>query len=324
MYSQNDQLELSRTRSGHIHKDFQDLIDNHAFSQESQREFEYRSTTNISTIQDYSQANFFDSNLVSEMHHHLEFAQPTKIINQAQGDTTNTTIGDNNSLLTNLNATEFNNNVPITQITPNKPMDQEWNMIKNVPEPVQGIIQETLLLPPVQNCQHEMDNHPIDKNNSKMASHNQTPRNWRVVEDIAARIIKPSPPNDKNTLQDDNLFKTKPTVKKNKIGVSTTSSSKANTMPRIIKTKSTQTEYTPVNKKKMTLASRYSHLQSLLSTLEFMESIKHRTIEHSRINSSEKQAVLHEFNTQVAELNRDEVFKIQSLYSKQSPSKQKK
>ena len=180
MYSQNDQLELSRTRSGHIHKDFQDLIDNHAFSQESQREFEYRSTTNNSkynapSIQDYSQANFmdFDSNLVSEMHHHLEFAQPTKIINQPQGNTTNTTIGDNNSLLTNLNATEFNNNVPITQITPNKPMDQEWNMIRNVPEPIQG--QDTLLLPPVQNCQHEMDNHTIEKNNSRMASHNQTP-----------------------------------------------------------------------------------------------------------------------------------------------------
>ncbi len=56
---------------------------------------------------------------------------------------------------------------------------------------------------------------------------------------------------------------------------------------------------------------------------EFMEAIKHRTIEHSRINSSEKQAVLHEFNIQCAELNRDEVFKIQSLYSKRSLTKQK-
>ena len=187
MYSQNDHLELSRTRSGHIHNDFFNLIENHSFSQENQREFEYGSTANNSkysepSIQDYSQSNFmdFDANLVSEIHHRLEFAQPTQTINQAQGaqgGTTATIISNNNSLLPNLNATEVNNNVPITHITPNKPMDQEWNMIKNVPDPVQGIIQETLLLPPVQNCQHEMDNHPIDKNNSKMASHNQTPRN---------------------------------------------------------------------------------------------------------------------------------------------------
>ena len=324
MYNQDDQLAMTRTRSGNSQRDFQDLLDNHEFPHENQKHFDYNSTTNMSTIQDYSQANYldFDSNLVSEMTHHLEFAQPTKVINQPQGNTNNVTIGNTLSLLTNAN--EFNNNVPITQVTQNKPMNQEWNMIKNVPDPVQGIIQETLVLPPLQNCQHELDNHPIDRNNSNVASHALTPKNWKVVEDMAARIIKPSPPNDKNTLQEDNLFKTKPTIKKTKIGVSATSSSKANIMPRIIKTKSTQTEYTPINKKKLTLASRYSHLQSLLSTLEFMESIKHRTIEHSRINSSEKQAVLHEFNTQVAELNRDEVFKIQSLYSKRSPSKQKK
>jgi hypothetical protein len=221
----------------------------------------------------------FDANLVSEIHHRLEFAQPTQTINQAQGaqgGTTATIISNNNSLLPNLNATEVNNIVPITHITPNKPMDQEWNMIKKVPEPVQS--EDTLLLPPVQNCQHEMDNHTIDKNNPRMASRNQTPRSWRVVEDIAEQIIKQSPPNDNNTLKDDNLFKTKPTIKKNKISVS-----KTNTIPRIIKTKSTQTEYTPANKKKLNLASRYSHLQSILSTLEYMESIKHRTIEHSRM-----------------------------------------
>jgi hypothetical protein len=252
MYNQNDQLELSRTRSGHIQKDFQDLLDNHGFLQENQRDFEYRSTTNISTIQDYSQANFldFDSNLVSEMTHHLEFAQPTKVINQPQGNTNNVTIGNTLSLLTNAN--EFNNNVPITQVPQNKQMNQEWSMIKNVPDPVQGIIQETLVLPPLQNCQHELDIHPIDKNNSNVPSRALAPKNWKVVEDMAARIIKPSPPKDKNTLKEDNLFKTKPTIKKTKIGVSTTSSSKATTMPRIIKTKSTQTEYTPINKKKLT------------------------------------------------------------------------
>ena len=169
-----------------------------------------------------------------------------------------------------------------------------------------------------------MDKHPIEKANSNVPSRALVPKNWKMTEDVAARIIKPSLSKDKNTLKEDILFKTKHSIKKTKIGVSTTSSSKAASMPRVIKTKSTQTEYNPINKKKLTLASRYSHLQSLLSTLEFMESITHRTIEHSRINSSEKQAVLHEFNIQCAELNRDEVFKIQSLYSKRSLSKQKK
>ena len=45
------------------------------------------------------------------------------------------------------------------------------------------------------------------------------------------------------TLKEDTLFKTKHSIKKTKIGVSTTSSSKAASMPRVIKTKSTQTEY---------------------------------------------------------------------------------
>jgi hypothetical protein len=332
MYRQNDHLELSRTRSGHIHNDFFNLIENHSFSQDNQGEFEYGSTADNSkysepSIQDYSQSNFmdFDANLVSEIHHPLEFAQPTQTINQAQGaqgGTTATIISNNNSLLPNLNATEVNNIVPITHITPNKPMDQEWNMIKKVPEPVQS--KDKLLLPPVKNCQHEMENHTIEKNKSKMASRNQTPKSWRVVKDIAEQIKKQSPPNDNNTLKDDNLFKTKPTIKKNTISVSKTSSTQTKTKPRIIQTKSTQTEYTHANKQKLNLASRYSNLQSILRALEDMESIKHRTMEHSRMNSKEKQIVLHEFNIQVAELNRDEVLKIQSLYSKRSSSKQQK
>ena len=93
--------------------------------------------------------------------------------NQPQGNTNKATIGTTLSILTNAN--EFNNNVPITPV-PNNQMNQEWGIIKNAPEPVQGIIQETLVLPPLQNCQHELDNHPIDKNNSNMASHNQTPK----------------------------------------------------------------------------------------------------------------------------------------------------
>ena len=174
MYSQNDQLELSRTRSGHIHNDFFNLIENHSFSQDNQGEFEYGSTADNSkyselSIQDYSQSNImdFDANLVSEIHHRLEFTQPTQTINQAQwaqGGTTDTIISNNNSLLLNLNATEVNNIVPITHITPNKPMDQEWNMIKKVPESVQS--EEQLLLPPVKNYQQEGENHTIDKNQS--------------------------------------------------------------------------------------------------------------------------------------------------------------
>jgi hypothetical protein len=246
----------------------------------------------------------------------LEFAQQTK-----QGNTNNVTNGNTLAILNNTN--EFNNNVPITPV-PNNQMNQEWGIIKNAPEPVQGIIQETIVLPPLQNCPKSMDKHPIEKANSNVPSRALVPKNWKMAEDVAARIIKPSLSKDKNTLKEDILFKTKHSIKKTKIGVSTTSSSKATSMPRVIKTKSTQTEYNPINKKKLTLASRYSHLQSLLSTLEFMESITHRTIEHSRINSSEKQAVLHEFNIQCAELNRDEVFKIQSLYSKRSLTKQKK
>jgi hypothetical protein len=151
----------------------------------------------------------FDANLVSELHHRLEFAQPIQTMNQAhgaQGGTTATVISNNNSLLPHLNATEFNNIVPITHITPNKPMDQEWNMIKKVPESVQS--EEQLLLPPVKNYQHEMENHTIDKNQSKMASRNETPKIWRVVKDIAEQIKKQSPSNDLNTLKDDNLFKT--------------------------------------------------------------------------------------------------------------------
>ena len=332
MYRQDDHLELSRTRSGHIHNDFFNLIENHSFTQDDQGEFDYESTSDNSkyskpSLLNYSQPNFmdFDENLVSELHHRMEFTQPIQTINQANGaqrETTATVISNNNSLLPHLNATEVNNIVPITHITPNKPMDQEWDIIKKVTETVQ--IEDKLLLPPVKNCQHEMENHTIDKNKSKMASRNQTPKSWRVVKDIAEQIKKQSPSNDLNTLKDDNLFKTKPTIKKNKISVSKTSSSQTKTKPRIIRTKSTQTEYTPANKKKLNLASRYSHLQSILSTLEYMESIKHRTIEHSRMNSTEKQAVLHEFNTQVAELNRDEVLKLQSLYSKRSSSKQKK
>ena len=146
MYSQNDQLELSRTRSGHIHNDFFNLIENHSFSQENQREFEYGSTANNSkysepSIQDYSQSNFmdFDANLVSEIHHRLEFAQPTQTINQAQGaqgGTTDTIISNNNSLLPHLNATEVNDFIPIPHITPGKPMDQNWDVIKKVTETV--------------------------------------------------------------------------------------------------------------------------------------------------------------------------------------------
>lgn len=326
MYNQNDPLAMTRTRSGNSQRDFQDLLGNHEFQHENQKQFDFISTTNMSTIQDYSQNNYLnmDSNLVSEMNHMLEFAQQTK-----QGNTNNVTNGNTLAILNNTN--EFNNNVPITPV-PNNQMNQEWGIIKNAPEPVQGIIQETivlpkvptLVLPPLQNCPKSMDKHPIEKTNSNVPSRALVPKNWKMTEDVAARIIKPSLSKDKITLKEDTLFKTKHSIKKTKIGVSTTSSSKAASMPRVIKTKSTQTEYNPINKKKLTLASRYSHLQSLLSTLEFMESITHRTIEHSRINSSEKQAVLHEFNIQCAELNRDEVFKIQSLYSKRSLTKQKK
>jgi hypothetical protein len=145
-----------------------------------------------------------------------------------------------------------------------------------------------------------------------------------VVKDIADQIKKQSPPNDHNTLKDDNLFKTKPTIKKNTKSISKTTFTQTKNKPRIIQTKSTQTEHTHANNQKHDLASRYSNLHAILKKLEAMESIKHKTMEQSRMNSKEKQIILHEFNIQVADLNRDEVLKIQSLYSKRSSSRQQK
>ena len=145
-----------------------------------------------------------------------------------------------------------------------------------------------------------------------------------MVKDIADQIKKQSNPNDHNTLKDEKNFKTKPTIKKNTKNFSRTTSTQTKNQPRIIQTKSTQTEHTHANKQKQNLASRYSNLQAILRALEDMESIKHKTMEHSRMNSKEKQIVVHEFNIQVAELNRDEVLKIQSLYSKRSSSRQQK
>ena len=237
MYNQNDPLAMTRTRSGNSQRDFQDLLGNHEFQHENQKQFDFISTTNMSTIQDYSQNNYLnmDSNLASEMNHMLEFAEQTK-----QGNTHNVTNGNTLAILNNTN--EFNNNVPITPV-PNNQMNQEWGIIKNAPEPVQGIIQETIVLPPLQNCPKSMDKHPIEKTNSNVPSRALVPKNWKMTEDVAARIIKPSLSKDKITLKEDTLFKTKHSIKKTKIGVSTTSSSKAASMPRVIKTKSTQTEY---------------------------------------------------------------------------------
>ena len=175
MYWQEDQLAPSRTQSGHknvIHNDFFNLIENHSFTQDDQGEFDYESTSDNSKYskpsnQDYSQSNFmdFDENLVSELHHRLEFAQP---IHGAQGETTATVTRNNNSLLPHLNAAEVNNFIPIPHITPSKPMDQNWDIIKKVTETVQ--IEDKLLLPPVKNYQQEVENHTIDKNQSTNAS----------------------------------------------------------------------------------------------------------------------------------------------------------
>ena len=119
MYNQNDPLAMTRTRSGNSQRDFQDLLDNHEFPHENQKDFGYNSTTNISTIQDYSQANYLDldSNLVSEMNHILEFARPTKLINQPQGNTNKATIGTTLSILSNAN--EFHNNVQTVSVHQN-------------------------------------------------------------------------------------------------------------------------------------------------------------------------------------------------------------
>ena len=51
------------------------------------------------------------------MTHILEFAQPTKLINQPQGNTNKATIGTTLSILTNAN--EFNNNVPTVSVPQN-------------------------------------------------------------------------------------------------------------------------------------------------------------------------------------------------------------
>jgi hypothetical protein len=149
MYWQEDQLAPSRTRSGHknvIHNDFFNLIENHSFTQDNLGEFDYESTSDNSKYskpsnQNYSQSNFmdFDENLVSELHHRMEFTQPIQTINQAngaQGETTATVTRNNNSLLPHLNATEVNDFIPIPHITPGKPMDQNWDVIKKVTETV--------------------------------------------------------------------------------------------------------------------------------------------------------------------------------------------
>jgi hypothetical protein len=125
----------------------------------------------------------------------LEFAQPTKLINQPQGNTNKATIGTTLSILTNAN--EFNNNVPTVSV----PQNNQGAWLKNVPEPVQGIIQETLVLPPLQNCPQTMDNRPIEKTNSNVPSRALVPKNWKMAEDVAATIIKPSPPKDKKYLK---------------------------------------------------------------------------------------------------------------------------
>ena len=145
-----------------------------------------------------------------------------------------------------------------------------------------------------------------------------------MVKDIADQIKKQSNPNDHNTLKDEKNFKTKPTIKKNTKNISRTTSTQTKNQPRIIQTKSTQTEHTHANNPKPDIASRYSNLHAILMKLEAMESIKHKTMEQSRMKSQEKQIILHEFNIQVADLNRDKVLKIHSWYSKRSSSRQHK
>ena len=124
----------------------------------------------------------------------MEFAQPTKLINQPQGNTNKATSGTTLSILTNAN--EFKN-VPTISV----PQNNQGAGLTNVPELIKGIIQKTLVLPPLQNCPQTMDERTIEKTNSNVPPRALVPKNWKMTEDVTDTITKPSPPKNKKYLK---------------------------------------------------------------------------------------------------------------------------
>ena len=91
----------------------------------------------------------------------------------------------------------------------------------------------------------------------------------------------------------------------------------------IIKSKSTQTDQTNGNNSNLNMAARYSNLHELLRNLEAIDLIKTKNMEQSKHCSMERNSILHDFNIEVANLNRQETSNIHLLYERRSYSRKK-
>jgi hypothetical protein len=293
-------------------EDFFDIMEERTITQDNQEGWEYEVNTGTQPYKKASkliQSNIsfedFDEGLVSELQHQMEFALPINhrvTNNNLNQDMPIQTHSNNISILSTVNATKVDKFTPTSKMNPVQPMERNQDTSTTY--------------------QGSGNIHPMNNLQNPQVPTYQKP--YKLVHEISSQSMKQSHQDshkDQKNSKVEDLLKTKNIL----AGKSKTISRTTQTRIQLgtIKSRFTQTDQTHDNNSNLASASRYSKLHELLRSLEAMDLIKSKKLDQSKSCSLERNSILHDFNIEVANLNKQETSNIHLLYERRSYSRKK-
>ena len=293
-------------------EDFFDIMEESSITQDNQEGWDYEVNTDTQPYKKDSkliQSNIsfkdFDEGLVSELQHQMEFALPIHqrvTNNNLNQDMPIQTHSNNISILSNVNATKVDKFTPNSKMNPVQPMERN--------EDTSTTYQGSGNIHPMNNLQ-----------NAQVPTYKKP---YKLVHDISSQSMKQSHQDshkDQKNSKVEDLLKTKNILAGKSKTISRTTQTRI--QQGTIKSRFTQTDQTHGNNSNLASASRYSKLHELLRSLEAMDLIKTKKLDQSKSCSLERNSILHDFNIEVANLNKQETSNIHLLYERRSYSRKK-